>query len=80
LHLGDRDPRGFALGRIVQHRRCTPRVPGGEPGNHLVHGRQFLDFPLRRLCFPGGQPMRGGGLGGAALPGDGAPRFDLVRR
>ena len=50
---------------------------GGEPGNRLVHGRQFLDFPLRRLRFPGGQPLRGGGFGGAGLPGDGAPRFGL---
>ena len=58
LHLGDGDPRGFALGRIVQHRRCTPGVLGGEPGDLLVHRRQGLHFPLCRLCFPGGQPLR----------------------
>jgi hypothetical protein len=74
LHLGDRDPRGLAFGRIVQRRRCTPGVRG-DPGHLVVHRRQVLDFPLRRLRFPGGQPLRGGGLGGAGLPGDGAPRF-----
>ena len=77
LHLGDGDPRGLALGRIVQHRRCTPGVLGGEPGHLLVHRRQGLHFPLRRLRFPGGQPLRLGGLGGAGLPGDGAARFGL---
>ena len=77
LHLGDGDPRGLALGRIVQHRRCTPGVLGGEPGHLLVHRRQGLHFPLRRLRFPGGQPLRVGGLGGAGLPGDGAPCFGL---
>jgi hypothetical protein len=39
LHLGDGDPCGFAFGRIIQHRRCTPGVRGGEPGNRLVHRR-----------------------------------------
>ena len=37
LHLGDGDRRGGALGRIIQHRRCTAGVLGGEPGNFLVH-------------------------------------------
>ena len=77
LHLGDGDPRGSAFGRIVQHRRCTPGALGGEPGHLLVHRRQGLHFPLCRLCFPGGQPLRGGGLGGAGLPGDGAACFGL---
>ncbi len=77
LHLGDGDPRGRALGRIVQHRRCTPGVPGGEPGHLLVHRRQGLHFALRGLCFPGGQPLRRGGFGGAGLPGDGAAGLGL---
>ena len=38
LHLGHRDPGGRALGRIVQHCRCTPGVRGGERGDLLVHG------------------------------------------
>ncbi len=57
-----------------------PGVRGGEPGNRLVDGRQFLDFPLRRLCFPGGQPLRGGGLGGAACPATVRRASALVRR
>ena len=73
LHLGDGDPHGRALGRIVQHRRCTPGVPGGEPGHFLVHRRQGLHFPSCRLRFPRGQPLCLGGLGGAGLPGDSAP-------
>ena len=77
LHLGHRDPRGRALGRIVQHGRCTPSAPGGEPGDLLVHGRQGLHFAPRRLGFPGGQPLRRGGLGRTGLPGDGAPRLGL---
>jgi len=37
LHLGDGDPRGRALGRIIQHRRCTPGARSGEPGHFFVH-------------------------------------------
>ena len=40
LHLGHRDPRGGALGRIIQHGRCTARALGGERRDLLVHGGQ----------------------------------------
>ena len=42
-------------------------------GNRLVHRRQVLDFPLRRLGFPRGEPLRLAWLGGAGLPGDALP-------
>ena len=38
LHLRHRDPRGGALGRIIQHGRCRRGVlVGDELGNLLVH-------------------------------------------
>ena len=37
LHLGHRDPRGRALGRIIQHRPCMPSALGGERRDLLVH-------------------------------------------
>ena len=77
LHLGDRDPRGGALGRIIQHRRCTPGVLCGEPGDLLVHRGQGAHFAPHGLCFPGGEPLRPGGFGGAGLPGDGAAGLAL---
>ena len=77
LHRGHRDPCGRALGRIIQHRPCTPSTLGGERRDLLVHRRQRLHFPSCGLCFPGGEPLRCGGLGGAGLPGDGAPRLGL---
>jgi hypothetical protein len=72
LHFGDGDPRGGALGRIVQHRRRTGSMLGGEPGDLLVHRGQGAHFVVHRLGFPGGEPLRPGGFGGAGLPGDGA--------
>ena len=77
LHFGDGDPRGGAFGRIIQHRPCTPGALGGEPGHLFVHGGQRLHFAACRLRFPGGQPLRLGGLLGAGLPGDGAAGFAL---
>ena len=77
LHLGHRDPGGRALGRIIQHGRCTPSALGGEPGDLLVHRRQGVHFAARGLGFPGGEPLRRGGLGRAGLPGDGAAGLGL---
>ena len=78
LHLGDRDPCGRALGRIIQHRRVhAPHALGGEPGHLLVHRGQGVHFAMRRLGFPGGEPLRRGGFRGAGLPGDGAARLGL---
>ena len=77
LHLGHRDPRGRALGRIIQHGRCTAGAPGGERRDLLVHGRQRVHFAPCGLCFPGGEPLRRGGLFRAGLPGDGAPGLGL---
>jgi len=37
LHLGDGDSGGGALGRVIQHGRCTPGVLGGERRDLLVH-------------------------------------------
>ena len=72
LHLGHRDPRGRALGRIIQHGRCTPGALGGERGDLLVHRGQGVHFAPCGLGFPGGEPLRLGGFGRAGLPGDGA--------
>ena len=77
LHLGHRDPCGRALGRIVQHGRCTPGALGGERRDLLVHRRQRLHFAPCGLCFPGGEALRRGGLRRAGLPGDGAPGLGL---
>ncbi|MGH3177905.1 MAG: hypothetical protein ACRDPF_29015, partial [Streptosporangiaceae bacterium] len=76
-HLVDRDPHGRALGRIIQHRRCTARALGGEPGDLFVHRGQGLYFPSCGLCFPGGEPLRRRGLFRTGLPGDGAARLGL---
>ena len=73
LHLGDRDPRGGALGRIIQHRRRT----GSVLGDLLVHGGQGAHFAVHGLCFPGREALRPGGFGGAGLPGDGAAGLAL---
>jgi hypothetical protein len=77
LDFDDRDPRSGALSRIVQHGPCTSGILSGEPGDLPVHGRQGVHFAVHGLCFPGGQPLRGGGFGGAGLPGDGAPCLGL---
>ena len=77
LHLGHRDPGGRALGRIVQHGRCTGGVRGGERRDLLVHRRQGMHFAPCGLGFPGGEPLRRGGFGGAGLPGDGAAGLGL---
>ncbi len=77
LHLRDRDPRGGAPGRIIQHRRCGRGVLGGVPGGLLVHRGQRAHFPVHGLCFPGSEPLRPGGFGGAGVPGDGATRLVL---
>jgi hypothetical protein len=78
LHLGDGDPRGGALGRIIQHRRCTPGLAGGEPGGLLVHRGQRLHFPVHGVRFPGGQPLCRCGLRRSGLPGDGAAGLGLA--
>ena len=77
LHLGDGDPRRGALGRIIQHRPCTRGVLGSEPGHLLVHRRQRQQLAAYGLRFPGGQPLRRGGLFGAGTPGDGAASLGL---
>ena len=50
---------------------------GGEPGDLLVHRGQGVHFAVHGLCFPGGEPLRCGGFGGAGLPGDGAAGLGL---
>ena len=77
LHFGDRDPRGGALGRIIQHRRCTRGALGGERRDLLVHRGQRAQFAVHGLGFPGGEPLRRGGLGRAGLPGEGAAGLGL---
>ena len=59
LHLGDRDPRGGALGRVIQHRRCTPRRARRRTGRparaprtgRALHGARFV-LPRRRAAAP----------------------------
>ena len=80
LHLGDGDPRGFAIRRVVEHRRCTRGARGGEPGHLLVHADRSLHFPLCRLCLPGGQPLRLGGPAVPACPATVRRASALVRR
>jgi hypothetical protein len=77
LHLGYRDPRGGAPGRIIQHRRCSRGVLGGVLGHLLVHRGQGAHFAVHGLGFPGGEPLRRRGFGGAGLPGDGAAGLAL---
>ena len=77
LHLGHRDPGGGALGRIIQHRRCTSGVLGSERGDLFVHRRQRGQFAVYGLRFPGGKPLRRGRLRSTGLPGQSAARLDL---
>jgi hypothetical protein len=77
LHLGHGDPRRRALSRIIQHGPFTFGILSGEPGDLLVHRGQGAHFAVHRLCFPSGEPLRGGGFGGTGLPGDGAARLGL---
>ena len=78
LHLGHRDPRGPALGRVIQRGACAPgALAGGERRDLLVHRRQRLHFAACGLRFPRGEPLRLGGFGRAGLPGDGAAGLRL---
>ena len=59
--------------RPVHARRAARR----RTGDLLVHRGQGVHFAPHGLGFPGGEPLRRGGLGGAGLPGDGAARLGL---
>ena len=77
LHLGDRDPRGRALGRIIQHRRCGSGVRGGEGRDLAVHRRQRGQFAVHGLGFPGSKPLRRSRLRRTGLPGQRAAGIGL---
>jgi hypothetical protein len=77
LHRRHRDPRGGALGRIIQHGPRTPGAPGGERRDLLVHRGQGVHFAPCGVGLPGGEPLRLVRFLGAGLPGDGAPRLSF---
>jgi hypothetical protein len=77
LHFGDGDPRGGALGRIIQHGRSVPGALFGVPDDLLVHRGQGAQLAVHGLGFPGGEPLHPGRFDRAGLPGDGAACLGL---